>query len=126
MRAIVYSQTTPSCCVMSLIPSHVSRSIQFRNVLLSLIFAFSSFLVKLTTPFDKIDLVYQSIEIRCFVIFDLIFWSLWKLKSSSQIIDGKVYVANDRFLKKAICFSCKLYGQITPIFLIYLKRVIFR
>ena len=48
---------------MSLIrfPSHVSRSIQFRNVLLSLILtrhvAFSSFLVKLTTPFDKIDLV---------------------------------------------------------------------
>lgn len=36
------------------------------------------------------------------VIFDLIFWSLWKLKSSSQIIDGKVYVANiyDRFKKK--------------------------
>lgn len=59
VRAIVYSQTTPSCCVMSLFLSHVSRSIQFRNVLLSLIFAISSFLVKRTTPFDKIDLVDQ-------------------------------------------------------------------
>lgn len=59
VRAIVYSQTTPSCCVMSLFLSHVSRSIQFRNVLLSLILAISSFLVKRTTPFDKIDLVYQ-------------------------------------------------------------------
>ena len=59
VRAIVYSQTTPSWCVMSLFLSHVSRSIQFRNVLLSLIFAFSSFLVKRTTPFDKMDLVYQ-------------------------------------------------------------------
>ena len=59
VRAIVYSQTTPSCCVMSLFLSHVSRSIQFRNVLLRLIFAISSFLVKRTTPFDKIDLVDQ-------------------------------------------------------------------
>ena len=106
VRAIVYSQTTPSCCVMSLFLSHVSRSIQFRNVLLSLIFAISSFLVKRTTPFDKIDLVYQ------------FYWnSLYMLL---------IYMIDLKKKKKTICFSCKLYGQITPIFLIYLKRVIFR
>lgn len=80
VRAIVYSQTTPSCCVMSLFLSHFSRSIQFRNVLLSLIFAFSSFLVKRTTPFDKIDLVYQFYRNSLFRNFRLNFLVFMEIK----------------------------------------------
>ena len=80
VRAIVYSQTTPLCCVMSLFLSHVSRSIQFRNVLLSLIFAFSSFLVKRTTPFDKIDLVYQFYRNSLFRNFRLNFLVFMEIK----------------------------------------------